>query len=89
MASLIKKFHKAAKESKPSVICWGSGSPFREFLYADDLGDAAVFALEKWNPDAKNSPKDEEGNPLLHLNVGTGKEFYQRSCYKNRNIIEL
>ena len=46
MASLIRKFYIAAKESIPSVTCWGSGKPLREFLHVDDLSEAALFLLE-------------------------------------------
>ena len=49
----------------------GSGSPSREFLHADDLGSATVFALENWSSLDKDSPKDDQGNPLSFLNVGT------------------
>ena len=72
MASLLSKFYNASKKSLPEVICWGSGSPFREFLHVDDLGDAVVFALEKWDPTAPNAPKDKNGNPISYLNIGTG-----------------
>ncbi len=75
MASLISKFVKAEIESKPFVECWGSGEPYREFLHVDDLGDAVVFCLENWHPNSKDSPKDLSGNPLNHLNVGTGKDI--------------
>ncbi len=75
MAALIKKFCNAKKYSLDEVVCWGSGKPFREFLYVNDLGDAVVFALEKWNPSSSSSPIDKDGNPLLYLNVGTGKEI--------------
>ncbi len=75
MAALISKFSKAILESKSFVECWGSGTPLREFLHVDDLGDAAVFCLENWQPDSENSPKDLYGNPLNHLNVGTGKDI--------------
>ena len=47
----------------------------REFLHVDDLGSAVVFCLENWDPNAINAPKDEEGNPLTHLNVGTGQDI--------------
>ena len=43
MPALIRKFHEAKIKSAPEVVCWGTGSPLREFLYADDLGDACVF----------------------------------------------
>ena len=72
MASLIRKFYIASKNSLPEVNCWGTGSAYREFLHADDLGSAVVFALEKWDPSSINAPLDEEGKPLNMLNVGTG-----------------
>ena len=75
MASLIKKFYEASKNSIPSVTCWGTGKPLREFLYVDDLGEAVVFALENWDPNSKNAPKDKNNNPLTILNVGTGKDI--------------
>ncbi len=72
MASLIKKFCEAKHNSDRKVTCWGSGKPLREFLHVDDLGKAVIFALEKWDPDSKNSPIDPMGNKLTHLNIGTG-----------------
>ncbi len=75
MASLIRKFCFASKNSLPSVTCWGTGTPLREFMHVDDLAKASIFALERWNPDAKNAPLDNNGNPLLFLNVGTGKDL--------------
>ena len=72
MASLIRKFYTAKKESLPLVNCWGTGSAYREFLHANDLGEAVVFALEEWDPKSDNAPLDEEGKPLTTLNVGTG-----------------
>ena len=57
MASLIRKFCEASKNSIPAVTCWGTGNPLREFLYVDDLGDAVVFALESWDPNSKMPPK--------------------------------
>ncbi len=49
LPALIRKFHEAKTESAPSVICWGSGSPRREFLHADDLGRACVFLMENYS----------------------------------------
>ena len=72
MASLIKKFCEAKQNSQRTVTCWGSGTPLREFLHVDDLGKAVIFALEKWDPDSKNAPKDNMGKKLTHLNIGTG-----------------
>ena len=75
MASLIRKFYLAASDSLPSVSCWGSGKPFREFMHVDDLGNAVLFALENWDPSSKNAPLDSNGEPLLILNVGTGLDI--------------
>jgi len=75
MASLIRKFYKAKKESLPAVTCWGSGSPYREFLYSDDLGSATVFLLENWDPEAINAPLNNKGVPHTFLNVGSGFEI--------------
>ncbi len=75
MAALIRKFSYAKKKSYDSVTCWGNGSPLREFLFVDDLGDAIVFALENWDPNSPNAPIDREGNPLTILNVGSGLDI--------------
>jgi GDP-L-fucose synthase len=48
------------------VTCWGSGTPLREFLHVDDLGEACVFALEHWQP----GPEE-----MQYLNVGTGVDL--------------
>ena len=75
MPALIKKFCEAVKNSHEKVNCWGSGTPLREFLHVDDLASASRFVLENWDPDAKNAPLKDDGNPLLYLNVGTGKDI--------------
>tara|TARA_B100000886_G_scaffold337886_1_gene299584 strand:- start:34615 stop:35607 length:993 start_codon:yes stop_codon:yes gene_type:complete len=75
MASLIKKFCDAKKNNDKKVICWGTGKPMREFLHVDDLGSAIVFCLENWDPKEPNPPLDNQGNPLTHLNVGTGLDI--------------
>ena len=75
LASLIKKFSDAVASQEMQVTCWGSGSPMREFMHVDDLADAVLFVLEKWNPDSIKSPSDITGKKLNHLNVGTGKDI--------------
>ena len=75
MAALIRKFCEASQNSLDSVTCWGTGAPYREFLHVNDLGDAAVYALENWDPNSKNAPLDKNGNPLNILNVGTGNDI--------------
>ena len=66
LPALIRRFHEAAEANAESVTCWGTGSPLREFLHVDDLGEACVFALEHWQPQA-----DEP----TFLNVGTGLDL--------------
>jgi GDP-L-fucose synthase len=66
LPALIRRFHAAAETNSPSVTCWGTGTPLREFLHVDDLGEACVFALEQWQP----GPED-----LQFLNVGTGVDL--------------
>ncbi len=88
MASLIRKFYEASTRSLPSVTCWGTGNPLREFLHVDDLGDAVVFALENWDPSSLNAPKDENNNKLTILNVGTGKDIsIKELAYKISNLV--
>jgi len=61
MAALICRFHEAKEAHASSETCWGTGTPRREFLHADDLAEVCVFALEHWNPQAADSPRDVEG----------------------------
>ena len=75
MASLIRKFYLASKRSNQNVTCWGTGTPFREFMHVDDLAEAVIFVLENWNPELDNAPKDKKGDSLFILNVGTGKDL--------------
>ena len=72
LPALIRRFHEAKQNAALSVSCWGSGKPLREFLHADDLGEACRFALEHWSALDQHAPKDDEGIPLAFLNVGTG-----------------
>lgn len=75
LPALIRRFHEATERGETTVTCWGTGSPLREFLHADDLGEACVFALESWDPGAPSAPRDDAGQPLTHLNVGTGRDL--------------
>ena len=88
MASLIRKFYEASLNSLPSVTCWGTGNPLREFLHVDDLGEAVVFALESWDPSSINAPKDFNNNKLTILNVGSGKDIsIKELAYKISNLV--
>ena len=75
LAAMIRRYIEAKRKNLSKVTCWGTGSPFREFLYSEDLGDACLFALENWDPTSKNAPLDKNGDPLSILNVGTGKDI--------------
>ena len=61
LPAMIRKFHEAKEENKPFVELWGSGSPLREFLHADDLADACFFLMQNYS-----SPE--------FLNVGVGSD---------------
>ncbi len=64
--ALIDKFESARENNEKKVVCWGTGSPYRDFLYVDDLADACKFVLENWKPH-----KEE----MKYLNVGTGNDM--------------
>lgn len=59
LPALLRKFHSAVVENKPSVEIWGTGSPLREFMHVDDLADACLYLM--LNYDGK-----------LFVNAGTG-----------------
>lgn len=49
LPALIRKFHEAKQNNEPTVTIWGTGSPLREFLHADDLADACYFLMQTYN----------------------------------------
>ena len=61
LPALIRRFHEAKKNGSRSVTCWGDGSPFREFLYVDDLANLCVYLMNHYS-----------GNETV--NAGSGKE---------------
>jgi len=65
LPALIRKFHEARSAGASSVTCWGTGSPLREFLYADDLAQACVFLMENYSEEQ-------------FINVGSGSEISVR-----------
>jgi GDP-L-fucose synthase len=60
--ALMRKFHDAKMQGMDEVVVWGTGSSRREFLYVEDLADACVFIMNRY---------DETG----HVNVGTGEDL--------------
>ncbi len=65
LPAMIRKFHEAKVAKKPSITLWGTGEPFREFMYVDDLAGACIFLMEKYD-------SAEIGE---FINVGTGHEL--------------
>jgi len=59
---LIRRFHEAKIQNSPTVTCWGTGSPLREFLYVDDMADACIFLMNNYNSDEI-------------INIGFGEDF--------------
>ena len=72
LPALINRFKNAKEANLNKVTCWGTGNALREFLYVDDLAEAVIFCLRNWDPSSSKAPKDNKGDPLYFLNVGTG-----------------
>jgi GDP-L-fucose synthase len=49
LPALIHKFHLAREKSQMSVVLWGTGQAYREFLHVDDLAEACLFLMENYN----------------------------------------
>ena len=49
LPAMIRRFHEAKEQNLPNVTIWGTGSPKREFLYADDLADACYFLMQNYS----------------------------------------
>lgn len=62
LPALIRKFHEAKLRQDEAVVCWGTGSPRREFLYVDDMAAACLFLLQNYDGDA-------------FVNVGCGEDL--------------
>ena len=61
LPALLRKIHEAKVRGDATVTIWGSGSPRREFMHVDDMADALVFILKRYEGES-------------HLNVGTGTD---------------
>ncbi|MDR1089953.1 MAG: GDP-L-fucose synthase [Prevotella sp.] len=66
LPGMLRKFHEAKISGNDKVTLWGDGSPFREFLYSEDLADAVIYLMQNYNAiDLRTSLGD-------FINVGTG-----------------
>ena len=61
LPAFIRKFHEARLAQAPTVTCWGTGAPLREFLFSDDLARACVFLMQHYSEEK-------------FINVGCGSE---------------
>ena len=59
--AMIRKFHEAKTSNRGEVVLWGTGTPRRELMYADDLARACIFLMENYSDES-------------FINVGTGKD---------------
>lgn len=64
LSALIRRFHEARNTGAPSVTLWGSGSPRREFVHADDIADACMLLLA-----------NDLANVELPINLGVGRDY--------------
>ena len=62
LPALIRRFHEAKELGVPSVVLWGTGSAYREFLHVDDLADACIFLMKIYD------------GPEI-VNIGTGEDI--------------
>lgn len=62
LPALIRKMHEAKVSTAEEVLVWGTGTPKREFLFADDLAEACIFLMENYNEEQL-------------VNIGTGEDL--------------
>jgi GDP-L-fucose synthase len=64
LPALLRKFHESKLSHSPTVTIWGTGKPMREFMHVDDLAEACIFLMEKYN-------YSDIGE---FINIGTGSD---------------
>ncbi len=62
LPAMIRRFHEAKQAGVKEVTCWGTGTPYREMMYVDDVADACLYLMNNYS-----------GNETV--NLGTGKEY--------------
>ena len=81
---LIRRVHEAKVNKDPKVVVWGSGKPKREFLFVDDMVDAAIFIMSM----SKKKYALQTEPMLSHINIGSGVDIcIQELAEKIKNII--
>jgi len=85
LPALLRKFHEAKIKNQSEVIVWGSGSPRREFLHADDMADACVFLMNNYN---------EPG--LVNIGIGNDVSIKELAeiiktitCYEGKIVFDI
>ncbi len=77
LPALIRKFHEAKEQGKATVEIWGTGTPKREFLHVDDLAEACIFLMERYND-------------MLFINIGSGSDIDIKSlALMIKNIVDF
>lgn len=69
LPALIRKVYEAKKNNAPTITIWGSGKPYREFLYSDDLADAVLYLMNNY-----------EGNETVNIGTGQDITIYDLAC---------
>jgi GDP-L-fucose synthase len=72
--ALMQRFHQAKISNSPEAVVWGTGNAMREFLYVDDMAEAAVFVLDL----DLNIYQANTQSMLSHINIGTGVDVTTR-----------
>ena len=85
--ALIRKFYDAKIRNLKEVVCWGDGSPLREFLFIDDLAKACIFLLNNWNPIDELSIDQLREQSSCIINVGSNDEIKIKDLAKKIAII--
>jgi GDP-L-fucose synthase len=88
LPAMIRKFHEAKINGIHEVTLWGDGSPYREFLYSEDLAEAVIYLMQNKNASELRNPAGD------FVNIGTGKELTIKQLaetirdivYKNTNV---
>ena len=75
LPAMIRKFHEAKISGKNEVTLWGDGSPFREFLYSEDLARAVIFLMENTNCKDLRIGNHPETSQFDFINIGSGTDL--------------